>query len=200
MWANVDGDAASAGYGRTGGTSSSRCKCSNTTPPHGDRARPGAGRRYELHVAAMIWRNFTPQPVLLSLYDEEPSGSRLPCLVEPLGPQERIQRCTVEQPAELAPMVQILDAPVPQSVDQLVDAIKHFDISVPELVIEVPKILCPARPSRAVLAATWWSGWLECCRSCPSSLTTSGSRLSWVLMATEGAKSQEGQRRSSGGG
>ena len=42
------GDAASAGYGRTGGKSSSRCKCSwprmNTTPPHGDRAGPGAGR------------------------------------------------------------------------------------------------------------------------------------------------------------
>ena len=35
------GDAASAGYGRTGGKSSSRCKCSwprrNTTPHHGDR-------------------------------------------------------------------------------------------------------------------------------------------------------------------
>ena len=34
-----------AGFGRTGGMSSSRCKCSwprmNTTPPHGDRAGPG---------------------------------------------------------------------------------------------------------------------------------------------------------------
>ena len=38
--------------------------------------------------------------------------------------------------------------------NQLVDAFRYIDISVPELVIEVPKILCPVRPSRAVLAAT----------------------------------------------
>ena len=47
-------------------------------------------------------------------------------------------------------MVQILDALVPQSGDQLVDAVKHFDISVSEQVIEVPKISCPLR----ALAAT----------------------------------------------
>ena len=50
------GDAASAGYGRTGGMSSSRCKCSwprmYTTPPHGDRAGPGAGVRHEMYYTA----------------------------------------------------------------------------------------------------------------------------------------------------
>ena len=53
----------------------------------------------------------------------------------------------MEQFGELVPMVQILDAPVPQSRDQLVDAFKHFDISVPEQVIEVPMISCPSSSS-----------------------------------------------------
>ena len=41
------------------------------------------------------------QPVPFSLYDD---GGGRP-VAEPPGPQERIQRRTVEQPAELAPMV-----------------------------------------------------------------------------------------------
>ena len=40
-----------------------------------------------------------------SLHEEEPGGRRPASLAEPPGPQERIQRRTVEQPAELAPMV-----------------------------------------------------------------------------------------------
>ena len=42
----------------------------------------------------------------------------------------------------VAPMVQILDAPVPQTVDKLHDVLKFFDrlSTVPEPVIEVPKI------------------------------------------------------------
>ena len=62
--------------------------------------------------------------------------------------EPRPLRDTMEQLADFAPKVQILDEP--QTVEQLV--FKHIDISVPEQVIEVPKILCPARPSRAVLA------------------------------------------------
>ena len=55
---------------------------------------------------------------------------------------------TVEQFGELAPTVQILDAPVPQSGDQLVDKIKN-DV---EQAIEVPKIfLLDYTPQRAVL-------------------------------------------------
>ena len=50
----------------------------------------------------------------------------------------------MEHVADVAPMVQILDAPVPLMVDQLVDVTKHIDISVPEQVIEVPKISCPS--------------------------------------------------------
>ena len=41
-----------------------------------------------------------------------PQGSRPPCLGEPRGPQARIQQRTMEQLADVVPMVQILDIPV----------------------------------------------------------------------------------------
>ena len=83
------------------------------------------------------------QPVLFSLYEEEPGGRRPASLAEPPRPQERVQRHTVEHITDLvrvAPMVQILDAPVPQTVDKLHDVLQFFDrlSSVPEPVIEVP--------------------------------------------------------------
>ena len=54
----------------------------------------------------------------------------------------------MEQFGELAPMVQILDAPVPLMVDQLAEILKN-DV---EQVIEVPKIkLLDKIPRRAVL-------------------------------------------------
>ena len=80
-------------------------------------------------------------------------GSRPPCLGEPRGPQERDQPRTVEQIAVYAPMVQILDAPVLQLVEQLPDVLRFFDLllPVPEQAIEVPKILLDDVPVRAVL-------------------------------------------------
>ena len=42
--------------------------------------------------------------------------------------------------ADLAPMVQILDGPVPLMVGQLVEVFKALDIVVPEHVIDVPKV------------------------------------------------------------
>ena len=66
-------------------------------------------------------------------------GMRPPPLVEG-RPQVRIQRHTVEQRIEHTPYVQILDAPVPQKVEQLVDFFKDLDSHVPVQVIEVPKI------------------------------------------------------------
>ena len=52
-----------------------------------------------------------PQPELFQLFEEEPGGSRPPCLGEPRGPQENVQQCTVEQLTDVVPMVQILDTP-----------------------------------------------------------------------------------------
>ena len=58
----------------------------------------------------------------------------------------------MEQMADVAPMVQILDAPVPQMVEHVVDVLKTFDRGLAEQVIEVPKVtLQDVVPQRAVL-------------------------------------------------
>ena len=95
-------------------------------------------------------------------------------LVEP-GPLR-----TVEQLAELDPMVLILDALVPQVVlgraqDQLLQRIvEQFLMDDTEQVIEVPMITCPARPPlRAVLAATQMAEQLVKCQLCPRRLASS---------------------------
>ena len=93
----------------------------------------------------------------LSDEDEVPArGSRPPCLGEPRGPQERDQLSTVEQTAVYAPMVQILDAPVAQMVEQLPNLVQFFDIlrPDPEPVIEVPKILLDDVPPRSLCRDT----------------------------------------------
>ena len=46
----------------------------------------------------------------------------------------------MEQLADLAPVVQILDDPVPLMVRQLVEVFRFFDVFVPKQVIAVPKI------------------------------------------------------------
>ena len=72
-------------------------------------------------------------------------GMRPAPLWEP-RPQERVQRHTAEQVIESfvpAPILD-LDALVPQMVEQLVGVLKVFDQSLPEQVIEVPKITLQA--------------------------------------------------------
>ena len=83
-----------------------------------------------------------PPQTFFQLFDEEDAekGSRPPCLGEPRGPQDRVQQRTVEQLADVVPMVQILDIPGLQGVDQLVEACRHLDLHIPEQAIEVPKI------------------------------------------------------------
>ena len=76
-------------------------------------------------------------------------GMRPAPLLEVL-PQVRVQRHTVEQRIEHARYVQILDGPVPQMVEQLVDFFKDFDVEVPAQVIEVPKISQDFIPQRSV--------------------------------------------------
>ena len=81
-------------------------------------------------------------------------GMRPPPLVEG-RPQVRIQRHTVEQRIEHTPYVQILDAPVPQKVEQVVDFFKDLDCHVP-----VHKIL-----SLSALWTSfrrWWNSWWKC--------------------------------------
>ena len=80
----------------------------------------------------------------LDVEDVPAAGLRPGVLAEP-RPQERVPRHTVEHITDLvrvAPMVQILDAPVPQTVEQLPDILRFFDTLMPdpEQVIEVPQI------------------------------------------------------------
>ena len=85
-----------------------------------------------------------------------PPGMRPALLVE-VQPQGRVGRHFAEHMAELAPLVQILDAPVPQLGEQLVDIFNIFrliDTQTPvEQVIEVPEISLPSRCCRTVLSA-----------------------------------------------
>ena len=77
----------------------------------GQRKARAGEEESELNYTAAVRTTPPPQPVLFSLYDEEPGGRRPASLAEPPGPQERVPRHTVEQVADVAPMVQILDAP-----------------------------------------------------------------------------------------
>ena len=70
-----------------------------------------------------------------------PQGSRPPCLGEPRGPQARVQQRTMEQLADVVPMVQILDSPVPQMEEQLLEVFRLLDTQMPvEHAFAVPKI------------------------------------------------------------
>ena len=93
----------------------------------------------------------TPQPELFELYEEEPGGSRPPCLGEPRGPQEKVQQCTVEQLADVVPMVQILDIPGPQGGDQVVEVLQKLDVPSVEQVVAVPMISFDQVPQRSAV-------------------------------------------------
>ena len=95
------------------------------------------------------------EAVFFELFDEDTAGLRPGVLAEP-RPQERVQRHTMEHIVDFvccAPMVQILDAPVPQTLEQLPDVLQFFGtlLTDSEQVIEVPKILLEDVPVRAVL-------------------------------------------------
>ena len=111
------------------------------------KARSGEGRKRDaLH--GRVPGDPPPHPELFKLFDEEPGGEWPEAFAQP-RPPERVQRHTVEQLADFAPVVQILDVPVPQMVDQLVAVLRLFEASTPEHVNAVPKISCPSRPGRA---------------------------------------------------
>ena len=74
------------------------------------------------------------------------------CVPEPVEEpqlQARVQRHTVEQWIEHAPYVQILDAPVPQVADYVLDVFRALDSSIAEQVIEVPMLSCFSCPPRS---------------------------------------------------
>ena len=75
-----------------------------------------------------------------------PSSVRLPAWQRRRGRKLGVQRHTVEHIVDFvcfAPVVQILDAPVPQMVEELPDILRFFDTLTPdpEQVFEAPQIL-----------------------------------------------------------
>ena len=75
-----------------------------------------------------------------------PPGMRPDRLLDVFGPQEQVQRSTMEQVVDYVPVVSLLDAPAPQMVDKLEDVLKIVDLFVPAQVIEVPRISSPSCP------------------------------------------------------
>ena len=103
--------------------------------------RAGEEGHEDKHDAPRRQKPPPPQPELFQLFEEEePGGSRPPCLGEPRGPQEKVQQCTVEQLADVVPMVQILDTPGLLGEDQVVEVLRMLDVPAFEQVIAVPKI------------------------------------------------------------
>ena len=75
--------------------------------------------------------------------------ARRPLPLVEVRPSIRAQRHIVEGLGELAPLVQILDLPVPQTVDYVTDALRLLDRPLAEQAISVPKISCSPCPSRS---------------------------------------------------
>ena len=71
---------------------------------------------------------------------KRPLPGMRPALLVEVQPQGCVERHVVEDPSELAPLVQILDAPVPQMVDTVLEFFRALDLPVDEQVIAVPWI------------------------------------------------------------
>ena len=67
-------------------------------------------------------------------------------LVE-VRPQERVQRHTAELIIETFVPVQVLDAPVPQMGNQVMEVLQKIDMETPEQVIAVPRISLDPNPT-----------------------------------------------------
>ena len=95
------------------------------------------------------------------------SGSRPDRLLDVSGPQERVQRHTVDQILDAVPPT--LDVPVPLMGEQLVDILRFFDTLCPvaEQVFVVLKISSRTSLRYACVASrSWWNSWWKCQLSC----------------------------------
>ena len=117
------------------------------------RAR-GGGECDERKYTAKF-RKTPPPQAFFQLYDEEDAvwGLRPGSVFDPV-PQGRVERHVVEDRIETCPFVQILDAPVPQLGNQVLELLQKIVSSLvePVQVIEVPKMFIPTRCPRTVLS------------------------------------------------
>ena len=129
-------------------------------------------------LATVTHHSFQVRTAHDALWSQKPVTSagvvRPPPLFE-TRPQVQVQRHTVEQRIEHTPHVQILDAPVPQKVDQLVDFFKDLDTHVPVQVIEVPKISQDISLSAQWTSfRRWRNSWWKCRPYCLLPFSSSG--------------------------
>ena len=112
------------------------------------------------------------EAVFFELFDEDTAGVRPEVLTAP-RPQERVQRHTMEHIVDFdccAPVVQILDALVPQTVEQLPDVLRF---STGSRLFPCRLSKCPRFFLRTSLCAqfcvtrSWQNSWWKCRRSCP---------------------------------
>ena len=110
--------------------------------------------------------NAAGDAVFFELFDT--AGVRPGVLAEP-RPQERVQRHVVEHITDLvrvAPTVQILDAPVPQTVEQLPDVLLLRPI--PSGSSKCPRFfLRTSLCARLSVTRSWQNSWWKCRRSYP---------------------------------
>ena len=119
--------------------------------PRGQTTARSGEWESELNYTATIRRTPTPQAAGTQYFamdvDEVPAAVSRPDRLTEVRPQERVLRRTVEQNVE-----PVLDAPVPQMVEHVVDVLKIIGRGPPEQVIEVPKVsLLDVVPLRAAL-------------------------------------------------
>ena len=109
---------------------SDRCSTDVNVIIHSHQSRP----KQQQHDAPRRQKPPPPQ-AFFQLFDEEDADKGM------RPPQERVQLRTVEHIADVVPVVQILDIPVPQKVERLADFLVLLDTQTPvEQVIAVPKI------------------------------------------------------------
>ena len=116
--------------------------------------RARGGRESDEKKYTAKFRKTPPPQAFFQLYDEEDAewGLRPGSIFDPV-PQGRVERHVVEHRIETYPFVQILDAPVPQLGNQVLELLQKIVSSSfvePVQVIEVPKIFPDRVPQRIV--------------------------------------------------
>ena len=121
------------------------------TAPHGDRRQP-PGPGTQRHGDRSLLCPQSPQARSTSRWTMRACrrrGRGPAALLEPRL-QGRVQQHTVEHIIDVLPNVQILDVPVPQMGDQLVEFMQRLDTATSVQVTAVPKISLDRIPQRFV--------------------------------------------------
>ena len=91
-----------------------------------------------------------------------------PALLVDVQPQGCVERHVVEHMADVCPVVQTLDAPMPQLVDTVLEFFRALTCRLTSRSSQCPR--SPLTVSRSVwwsgVSLRWWNSWWKCRRSC----------------------------------